>query len=361
MWRWGGADSDPRASSLREWFSAADLRLVNLDCALDDTGTPPNPEEYLVSSSADRLTALQDLGVDVVSLANNHSTDFGANSLAATRGSVLAAGMHPVGAGLSEAEARRPVLVTRAGLTVGVLAYASTHPWVGATGADADSYGVARLDPATMYADISRLRADCDCVVVSVHWGKEYVQLPPPQCRALGRGMVDAGANLVLGHHPHVVQGMEVYGQGLIFYSLGNFIFPDYPEQGLRFGEASRTGIVVAVCLQPGQASLEEVLPVVCSASGEVASLAGDDAEAAVEHFRASSRALEAGDYHSMWRAEIRRHELRRLARVIRDEVVAAGWRGGSRRLMSLGWKNLRSVGRSLREIAAGDDHGLGD
>lgn len=356
----GDCASHPRASALREWFSAGDLRLVNLDCTLDDAGTPSNPEEYLVSSSPTRLTVLQELGVDVASLANNHSTDYGPESLAATQRHLLSAGIEPVGAGATAAEARRPVLLDCGGLKVGILAYASTHPWVGAVGAGAESYGAARLDGETMCADVSSLAADCDCVVVSVHWGKEYVHYPPPRCRELGRRLVAAGAALVLGHHPHVVQGMEACGRGLVFYSLGNFIFPDYPEQGLRFGEASRTGIVVAVHLQAGQALLDQVLPVGCSPAGEVVPLSGEEAEGVVDLFGAGSRALVTGDYESFWRAEIRRHELRRLARVFREEVLAAGWRRGTRRVLSLGWKNLRSVGRSVREIAAGDDQSPG-
>ncbi|MEW6750764.1 MAG: CapA family protein [Candidatus Latescibacterota bacterium] len=350
---------EPRArgqtlQAVREVFATSDLRLVDLDCVLDTAGRPPHPEEYLVSARPEEVRVLLDLSVDVACLANNHSTDYGGESLVRTLGHLQQRGVATLGAGADLEEARRPLVVECHGLRVGLLAYASEHPWVGASAAGEGQPGVAPLRPELMAADVRRLRGQVDSVVVCVHWGKEYLHLPPPQSVSLAHSLLEWGADLVLGHHPHVVQGMEEQDGRVIFYSLGNFLYPAYSSQGLRFTGVQQESLVARVRLSRAGARVEELVPVRLGEDGCLARLAGAEADAFWRAFQSHSAAVRRPDYAALWARHVRQHELARLRRVLRREVVEAGWRGALKRILGLRGKNLVSAGRSLTEIVGG-------
>lgn len=335
-------------------FAGSDIRFLDLDCTFDTRGDPPHPEEYLVSASPGQLELLRDLEVDVVSLANNHSMDFGGESLAATQVHLEKLGIGHVGAGGDLATARRPHIVERNGLRVGFLAYASTHPWVGSLAAGPDTAGVAPLEPEMMQADVKALRERVECVVVSVHWGKEYLHYPPPFNVELGHRLIDWGVDLVLGHHPHLIQGIERYRQGVICYSLGNFLFPDYPGQGLAFRAERRESLVLVFAFSASGVETEWIAPVAMDDDGRLRLLQGDDDRRVMDEVAEYSTAVSRVDYAGWWQRQVRDYELRRLWRVFDQEVIQAGWKGGASRLLRLGAKNFRSIGRSLVEIFTG-------
>ena len=349
-----GVDPVPLAAEVRSFFAESDLNFVDLDCTLDSKGRPPNPQEYLVAASPRQLDLLTQLQIHLVSQANNHSIDYGGSSLAATQAHLQAAGIGWVGAGADLESARRPLILERQGLRVGFLGYASTHPWVGALPAGEGRPGVAPLEPELMRADIQALSRQVDCVVVSVHWGKEFIPYPPPQNVQLGHCLIDWGARLVLGHHPHIIQGIEGYRDGIICYSLGNFLFPDYPDQGLAFEGTGRESLLVRFRITRAGAALEQVVPVCLAPEGRLARLRGGREEAVHLALLGYSAALRQPEYRAFWQGQVRRAEVRRLWRVFGQEVVQAGWRRGAARLLRLGRKNFQSVGRSLREILLG-------
>jgi poly-gamma-glutamate capsule biosynthesis protein CapA/YwtB (metallophosphatase superfamily) len=341
-------------AQVRSGFGDADIGFVDLDCTFDTSGTRPRPEEYAVTAGAAQLELLRELGVDIVSQANNHCFDHGWQSVQATRRELAARGIASFGAGANLSAARAPVILERRGRSVGFLGYASEHPWVDAVAATAASPGVAPLDTAAMLDDVGALRDTVDWVVVSVHWGKEFVHYPPPTGLRLGRALIDAGASVVLGHHPHVIQGIEEYHKGVIAYSLGNFIFPDYPQQRLAFGGVQRESIVASVELAPSGARLAGKQLIRMADSGSLVELAGAEHDRLAADLAGFSEALSRSDYAALWQQQVRSQELRRLWRVLDEEVLQAGWRGGAQRLLSLGWKNVGSVGRSLSEIVLG-------
>ena len=338
------------ASQISPLFTESDIGFSNLDCTFDTTGEPPRPDEYLVHATPGQLDILKELGIDIVSQANNHSLDFGGEGLVRTQRHLEARGIKYVGAGPDLERARSPVIVECKGRRVGFLAYASTHPWVDAWAATGESAGVAPLDIEFIREDISALRNSVDGLVVSLHWGKEYIHYPPPENVKLARQLVDWGVDLVLGHHPHVIQGIEQYGRGLICYSLGNFLFPDYGEQRLVFREQQRISLLVRCKLSEG-ADLIDVVLVRQEEGGRLVPLAGTEESILRAELSRLSKALERPDYGTFWRSQARRHELRRLWRVFNEEVIEAGWKGGSARLLQLGSKNFRSIGRSFSEI----------
>ena len=341
-------------SRLRE----SDLVFGDLDCTFDTQGTPPNPDEYLVSASAGQLRLLEEMNIHVVSQANNHSLDFGAGSLATTRSELERRGIKAVGAGTDLASAREPVVIRRGGLTIGFLAYASTHPWVGAVAATSAGAGVAPLDAELIEPDVKALAAAVDCVVVSLHWGKEYIHYPPPSHIDLARDIVTWGGRLVIGHHPHVIQGVEEHGRGVICYSLGNFLFPDYGDQHLAFAAECRESLLLTFEVRPESVRVAQVTPVVMSDECVLREACGAARRLFHDRFEQYSRQLHEPGYDRLWATQIRAQELRRLRRVLKAEVLDAGWRSGLARLSSLGFKNIRSIGRSLREIVGGRDEG---
>jgi poly-gamma-glutamate synthesis protein (capsule biosynthesis protein) len=166
---------------------------------------------------------LKESGFDVVSLANNHTLDYGRTALMDTVRAVEEAGMVAVGAGRNRTEAHRMRLVKKNGLTVGFLAYTDVLPAGVAPLADRPS--VAHLDPEELPARVRSAKKRCDVLVVSVHWGVEYMKRPTGRQKRLARLMVDNGADLILGHHPHVLQPVETYKGRPIVYSMGGFVW----------------------------------------------------------------------------------------------------------------------------------------
>lgn len=232
-------------------LSAADLVSANLECTLSDTGTPA-AKGFTFRGPPASVEALVVGGVSVVSLANNHTLDYGPDSLANTEGYLDLHHIAHAGAGANLASARTPAVLERNGLRVAFLSYADVPvEWSGfetrSWEAGAESPGIAWLNPAEVQADVANARRIADVVVVFMHFGIENETVPNDVQRAEARAAIDAGAALVIGHHPHVLQPIEWYGGGLIAYSLGNFIFDgaDNPTTGsaILFVELTEAGV----------------------------------------------------------------------------------------------------------------------
>jgi len=168
--------------------------------------------------------ALARAGVDVVSTANNHMLDAETTGLYETLAALAAANIRAVGSGHDLAEARRPVILERKGQRLAFLGYSQVSN-VSTGFALPDRAGVAPLDPELVVADIHALAGGSYAVIVSLHWGIEGTSEIHPKETEIARRFIDAGADLVLGHGPHVPRGVESYRGGMIVYSLGNFVF----------------------------------------------------------------------------------------------------------------------------------------
>jgi poly-gamma-glutamate synthesis protein (capsule biosynthesis protein) len=210
---------------------AADIAVANLECAISERGQAAN-KGYTFRAAPPAATALAAGGIDVVSLANNHSLDFGPVALLDSIAHLQRNGVKSVGAGASAAVVRQPAIVAANGLRVAFLAYVdvpsdgsfSRAAWE----AGEATPGVAWLDPGNLAADIREAHRAADIVVVLLHFGREFADHPTADQRAQARAAIDAGASLVLGSHSHVLQEVEAYGGGLIAYSLGNFVFDGF-------------------------------------------------------------------------------------------------------------------------------------
>ncbi len=212
-------------------LSAADIAFVNLEAPFSDH--PRNLGGMVFQAEPDMIAGLVEAGVDVVSTANNHARDCGSYGMQFTLDWLDQHGIAAVGTGESAEAAHRGAVLERNGVRFGFLAY--TFDQSNGNYTDRDER-VATMDVRRMAADVARLRERADVVLVSMHAGWEYQKRPNPQQRQFARAAIDAGATVVAGHHPHVIQPLEGYAGGLIFYSLGNLVFDQFQRKDTQCG-----------------------------------------------------------------------------------------------------------------------------
>jgi len=205
-------------------FQSANIGLVNLECPLSRRGLRYRKKKFTFRAHPAAAAALFRAGINAVSLANNHMLDFGPTALFDTREALDQAGVAYAGAGANLSEARRPAgIYIPGGGFVALLSYSLTYP--SAFWATTKSPGTALARMPYLQADVSAAAAWADLVVVCFHWSGELVTHPRAYQLQYGHAAIDAGAQLVIGTHPHILQGMEWYNNGLIVYSLGNLAF----------------------------------------------------------------------------------------------------------------------------------------
>ena len=212
----------PFAATTAE-LKKGDIAIGNLESPIAGGGREFTNKKFRYRSEPQAATALKNAGFSIVTLANNHMMDFGATAMEETRQYLDRAGIGCTGAGASLATARRGAIITVGGMKVAFLAYSLTLPddfYATATRAGT-APGLGRY----YRQDIAAARKVADYVLVSFHWGTESTAMPRPYQVTAAHRAIDAGADVVIGHHPHVLQGIERYKNGVIFYSLGNFAF----------------------------------------------------------------------------------------------------------------------------------------
>jgi len=225
--------------------SKADLVAINLEGPVTDKGCPYSRKAIHLRNEPAGMGILKSLSVDVACLANNHICDWGQEGLTDTIRILDESGIAHVGAGVNSRQAAEPVIVNRGGVSVGFLAYGCTD--IGTVPAGEDSFGAAWLCAETMCRQISQLKDSVDVVVVATHWDSLNYHYPMSQTVSLGRSLIQAGATLVIGHHPHVIQGYEYYRDGVIVYSLGDLVFAENPQAtpSMLFSSENQNGLIV--------------------------------------------------------------------------------------------------------------------
>jgi poly-gamma-glutamate capsule biosynthesis protein CapA/YwtB (metallophosphatase superfamily) len=218
---------------ISETTRSADVFLVNLEGTLTSGGEPIE-KSFNFQADPSAVAVLQYAGVDVVSLANNHAYDFGEEGLQQTRDTLLAAGIAAFGAGKNLAQARRPALLLRRGVRIGFLGYLymgdhTIEPEVMYAGTDRAGVAGTHKDLPRLLGwiqeDIENLRPQVDLLVVVLHWGRESHNTTEPYQRRIADAAVAAGADLLVGHHSHTLQGLEKKADAWVAYSLGNLMF----------------------------------------------------------------------------------------------------------------------------------------
>ncbi len=231
--------ADDQLASL---FRGADLAMVNLEMAVTTRGSPVPDKQFNFRGDPETLNWLTDyMGVDLVGLANNHVIDYGAEGLLDTFDALDEKEIAYIGAGKTLSRAKEPFVAEIGGKRIAFLAASRIIPFMYWYAQETSPGVFSTYDPAMLHEQIELAKESSDYVVVYVHWGVERASTPEKYQVALAHGYIDHGADMVIGAHPHVLQGVEMYKGKPIAYSLGNFIFttsaPDTCALVLHFGE----------------------------------------------------------------------------------------------------------------------------
>lgn len=224
-------------------LTSADLTAGNLEMPITTRDQPAEDKTYIFRGKPEALTGLVHAGIDVVSLANNHTLDHGIDGMLDTRKYLDEYGIAHVGAGNNAEEAYAPVIKESNGIKV---AFVGTSRVLPVTTWKATPYQAGLAEsyaPEQTLQAIEEVEDEAHITVVLVHWGIERSDSPEPYQLDLARRYIDAGADLVIGSHPHVLQGFEQYNGKWIAYSLGNFVFAAHPK-----GRQAETGVLTATC-----------------------------------------------------------------------------------------------------------------
>jgi poly-gamma-glutamate capsule biosynthesis protein CapA/YwtB (metallophosphatase superfamily) len=213
-------------------LASADIAFANLESPFSDRGRIYD-SRMVFKAEPDMISGLELAGIDVVSTANNHSRDCGRRGVEFTLDWLAKHGIAAVGSGETAEAAHRGIAMERNGVKFGFLAY--TYDQSNGNHRDTDDR-VAVMDVARMRKDVEDLKTRADVVVVSMHAGIEYSPKPNEQQTEFAHAAIEAGAKVVAGHHPHVVEPWERYRDGVIFYSLGNLVFDQFQRAETQHG-----------------------------------------------------------------------------------------------------------------------------
>lgn len=204
----------------------SDLAITNLECPITDHTEKIDKTGPALKGNIEALKILKEAGFNLLTLSNNHILDYGSKGLADTLNKIKESDLSSVGAGMDSREARKPYFYSKNGIDLAILNF-SENEWSTTNGKEP---GANAVDPISNYEQIKEAKKEAETVIVIHHGGHEMYQLPSPRMKSLFRFYVNAGANVVINHHPHVISGYEIYQGSPIFYSLGNFLF-DNPHQ----------------------------------------------------------------------------------------------------------------------------------
>lgn len=227
-------------------IQAADYFVTNEEFPFSTRGTPAPDKQFTFRVHPEKVKLMQEMGIDLVTLANNHALDYGRDAMLDTIDTLDHAGIRHVGAGKNLAEARKPAIVELNGRTFAFIGATRVYPeadW--AAGTDSAGMFSAYDGGAALAEEVKEAKQQADYVIAYVHWGIEREEMPNEVQKSIAHRLVDAGADLVVGAHPHVLQGLEYYQGVPIAYSLGNFVFgssipstallqADVDDEGLR-------------------------------------------------------------------------------------------------------------------------------
>ena len=208
-------------------IKTADYSVFNLETSVSLRGSDTKPKGYGFRSEPFTLEGLKNAGIDMVTIANNHVMDYGRDAFSDTLNSLDEYEIEYIGAGKNKSEASKINYQEVNGIKVGflgaseILGYNSNK----ATDEKSGVFYLNRNDLSDIKSIISAAQSNCDVIVLVLHWDREYYDSPKEETIKMAHELIDSGADIIIGHHPHVLQGIEYYNDGIIYYSTGNFNF----------------------------------------------------------------------------------------------------------------------------------------
>ncbi len=233
-----------------EFFRNADIVFGNLEGPISSRGTKVG-NIYSFRADPRVIEGLLYAGFDVLSIANNHIWDYGADAIRDTLAIINSSGIGIIGGGVDYQEAHKPFIKEVKDTKVAFLGY--TDLILFSLGSKTAKPAIAFLDIEQAVTDIKEARKLADIIVVSLHWGNEYKTTYIRNQEKLAKTLIDAGAQLIIGHHPHVVQEVEEYHGGYIAYSLGNFVFDQ------NFSPETKNGLALKVVIK--NKNISQIIP----------------------------------------------------------------------------------------------------
>jgi poly-gamma-glutamate capsule biosynthesis protein CapA/YwtB (metallophosphatase superfamily) len=227
--------------SISELMKKGDIVFANLESPMTSNTHGLSKEKKIVlKSSPEAIDAINSAGFNLLSLSNNHMLDYYDTGLFDTMKLLDENGIAHSGAGKNMEEARKPAVIERNGLRIGLLSYSDMAQYIYSGSpsisfaAGEDKAGVAPREYDAIKEDIARIRSNVDILAVSLHWGVEESFTVTPAQIDFAHKLLDDGADIILGHHPHQFQGMEIYKGKPIFYSMGNFMFDQNDPENME-------------------------------------------------------------------------------------------------------------------------------
>jgi hypothetical protein len=286
-----------------------DLRIVNLECALSGDATPVWKSGSVFKGRPIHINGLTAVPFEVVTLGNNHVFDYGPEAFSQTRRLLSENSIRSVGAGMSVEEARRPLIVDLSGVRIGIVNFSEGEDLTAAVSGP----GVFGWDIDAVVDCVRAIRPGVDIILVICHGGVEYIPFPPPYQASAFRRIAEAGADLVIGHHAHVPQGVQVLNGVPICYSLGNFVF--YQETDLYYRKLGY--LVKAGVSRDGLAQMELIPYEIGSESLRL--LKGDESALFFDSLKKISLPLaQPGGIAEAWHGFIRHYGIKGF----RDEIA---------------------------------------
>ena len=212
-------------SEMLERMQNADLFVINEEFPFSLRGEAMEDKQFTFRADPKYVEIFQKMGVDIATVANNHALDFGRDAFLDTLDTLKSAGITCIGGGYHLSEASAPAVQTIKGQTFAIFGATRVSPSATWYASDSQAGLFQTYDAALLNQKIAEAHTEYDHVIVFVHWGIEKNETPEDYQRSLAKGYIDAGADLVVGCHPHVLQGFEYYNGVPIVYSLGNYLF----------------------------------------------------------------------------------------------------------------------------------------
>jgi poly-gamma-glutamate synthesis protein (capsule biosynthesis protein) len=236
---------------ISDYLQEADILFGNLEGPISDKGVKVG-SIYSFRNNPETIEGLKFAGFDIISVANNHIFDYGREAMEDNFLRLREAKIDFVGGGFNEIEAYAPVIKEINGVKIAFLAYTNlgSEYW----SAKGNRSGIAWLTVENLEKGVKKAKEMADLVIVSMHFGEEYQDQSTSEQKYFAHLAIDSGADLVIGHHPHVMQPIEEYNGGYIAYSLGNFVFDQ------SFSEETMKGLLLKVLIENGK--IKEIIPI---------------------------------------------------------------------------------------------------
>lgn len=291
-------------NEILRYIQNSHLNFCNFESTLSKRGKKRKNKGAHLYTNPNKIEILKKNNFNLVSLANNHINDFGSEGFEDTIKLFKDNNIDYLGAGLNKESAHRWIIKAINNIKIGFLAYTTSELWVASTIATKTKAGTNSLYLPRVKRDIKELKEQCNHIIVSLHWGHEYFHYPSPKQIRQARKIIDYGADIIIGHHAHVLQGVEFYKNKPIFYNLGNFFFPEFKRRNgkvHKWNSDSRNSILVQIDFNKNSIRKIQLLPIYQENNNRIRLITGKKKNEFYQNLNYWSEKLNTPNYSKFW------------------------------------------------------------